>query len=63
VPLDDLCGLVDAMAAALDEPADPGPLQARAADFTTERATARFGEMLVGLGLAPPRVPGLEAVS
>ncbi len=62
VPPDDLCGLVDAMAAALDEPADPGPLQARAADFTTERAVARFAEVLIGLGVAPP-LPASEAIS
>jgi glycosyltransferase involved in cell wall biosynthesis len=63
VPLDDLCGLVDAMDAALDRPVDRHMLQARAADYTTERAVERFAETLVGLGVSAPRSLELEAVS
>ncbi|WP_299729353.1 glycosyltransferase [Devosia sp.] len=63
VPLGDLCGLVDAMDVALDQPADPMPLQARAADFTTERAVARFADVLGGLGVAKTPLAMLEAAS
>lgn len=63
VPLDELCGLVDAMDSALDRPVDPARLQARAADFTTERAVARFAEVLAELGVVQAPIPMLEPLS
>ncbi|HTN63066.1 MAG TPA: glycosyltransferase [Devosia sp.] len=54
--------LAAAMAAALDKSPDRRALRARAADFTTERAVARFAQVLIELGATPSPVPTFEAM-
>ena len=60
VPVGDAEALADAMAAALDTPVPAQALRARAADFTVERAAARFAGLLRERGLLPsPFSPAL----
>ncbi len=49
VPVGDVAALAEALARQLDAPADTGPLRARAADFTVERAVDGYLEVLGGV--------------
>jgi hypothetical protein len=50
------------MAAALDRSPNRRALRARAADFTTERAVARFAQVLIELGAKPSPVRTFEVM-
>lgn len=57
VPPGNATALAFGMARALRMPVESGPLRARAAEFTTERAVAAFGAMLGELGLSAAPQP------
>lgn len=61
VPPSDPTALAIAIERAIEAPVDRAALQARAADFTTERAAARFGDVLRELGLSPTSATEVRA--